>query len=486
MVLSELEIRLLIAGGETNQVELKVASPRPSEMAERLCGMANARGGVIIIGVEDTTLDIVEVPGERMALTKDVILRATRQIIKPSLVLEPPEPEVCVVDGKQLVVATVLPGNGPLYQAGGVCWIRHGTHTVPLEVSEIEAFLYRRGTLIWETQPVLQVTLEDLDMTLVEAFLERRLHRSKAAGRLPHPKEILLNIGCAVAIEDKREQQVIRPTNAGMLLFGHRPQQFILQAEVACLLYRDNLGMKRYAERRILHGTIAQQIDQAEEFFKDFVSASGYMEDFHRHDELDCILNALREAVVNAVVHRDYSLRGEAVRIFCYPNSVDIHSPGLLLPGITLTDLQSGKLRSKLRNPIIGTILRDFPGGYMELVGSGVSYMIDQMRKLGCPEPQFREQGEIIVVFPDVPSSTESPFLTELSSFHGKRQDFIKEERQLLALCYVHEHGSITNKEYRAITGASENTALRDLDDLVERASLRGLGKRRARHYKLP
>ena len=55
-----------------------------------------------------------------------------------------------------------------------------------------------------------------------------------------------------------------------------------------------------------------------------------------------------------------------------------------------------------------------------------------------------------------------------------------------MALRYVHEHGSITNKEYRATTGASENTALRDLDDLVERGSLRGIGKRRARHYKLP
>jgi predicted HTH transcriptional regulator len=68
----------------------------------------------------------------------------------------------------------------------------------------------------------------------------------------------------------------------------------------------------------------------------------------------------------------------------------------------------------------------------------------------------------------------------------GKGQDPVKEERQQLALRYVHEHGSITNKEYRAITGASENTALRDLDDLIERGSLRGLGKRRARHYKLP
>ncbi len=105
--LSESALRRLIAGGETATVELKVASPRPVEMAERLCGMANARGGVVIIGVEDAERRIVGVPNERLALTKDVILRATRQIIKPALILDPPEPEVSLIDGTQLVVGVI-------------------------------------------------------------------------------------------------------------------------------------------------------------------------------------------------------------------------------------------------------------------------------------------------------------------------------------------------------------------------------------------
>lgn len=132
---------------------------------------------------------------------------------------------------------------------------------------------------------------------------------------------------------------------------------------------------------------------------------------------------------------------------------------------------------------------------------SGISYMINQMRKLGRPEPQFREQGEIIVVFSKTSVSAESsPRVESLLPAQsitvqnevqklllpGKLQDSARDERQRLALLYIHEYGSITNKEYRAITGASENTALRDLDDLVEHGSLRGLGKRRARHYKLP
>jgi hypothetical protein len=105
VTLSESALRRLIRGGETATVELKVAAPRPVEMAERLCGLANAQGGVVIVGVEDSERKIVGVPDDRMAMTIDTILRAARQNIKPALVLDPPEPEVYVLDGKQVVVA---------------------------------------------------------------------------------------------------------------------------------------------------------------------------------------------------------------------------------------------------------------------------------------------------------------------------------------------------------------------------------------------
>ena len=87
--LSEAALKRLIRGGETTTVELKLAAPRPVEMAERLCGMANAQGGVVIIGVKDSNHEIVGVQEHRLGETLDVILRAARQIVKPELVLEP-------------------------------------------------------------------------------------------------------------------------------------------------------------------------------------------------------------------------------------------------------------------------------------------------------------------------------------------------------------------------------------------------------------
>jgi ATP-dependent DNA helicase RecG len=490
----------LIQGGETSSVEFKVAAPRAAELAERICGFANSLGGLLIIGVADRTWRVVGV--KSASETIDLVLQAAR-LCKPTVQFDPQQPQVIELEGKWLVLAHIPPNDGTLYQAGGVCWTRRGTHTVPLDVPEIESFLYQRGTLAWEAQPVARATLDDLDMTLVEAYLAKRPSRGKAGGRFSHLENMLLNIGCATTTEDEGKQKIVRPTKAGILLFGYDPQQFVLLAEVVCILYKDNLGMRRYADRRILHGTITQQIDQAEAFFKQYVPVAGYVEGFHRRDEPDYPLEVLREAVINAVVHRDYSLRGEAVRIFYYLDRIEIHNPGLLLPGMQLADLQQGKVGSKLRNPIIGTVLRDFPGGYMERAGSGISYMIDQMRKLGRPDPQFKEQGEIIVTFLRAPNSNsdiDSSRRTELTpspsvgssgttSVSPTRSDgaiSVMEERQQLALRYVHANGAITNMQYRALTGVSENTALRDLDALVALGSLRAIGKRRSRQYKLP
>src|SRR5207253_10259224 len=98
--LSERELKMLVKGGETNTVELKLAAPRAVDLAERLCGMANANGGTVIIGVEDSTRKVVGVHDERIGDTMDVILWAARQVIKPELPIDPPEPEVYVLADK--------------------------------------------------------------------------------------------------------------------------------------------------------------------------------------------------------------------------------------------------------------------------------------------------------------------------------------------------------------------------------------------------
>ncbi len=492
--LSEMELKLLIKGGETNTVELKLAAPRAVDLAERLCGMANAKGGFVIIGVEDSTHKVVGVPEERIGETMDVILRAARQVIKPELVLDPPEPEVYVLAGKKLLVATILPTDGPVYQAGGIFWIRQGTQTRALSMAELSEMIYDRGLRDWELEPAYSATMEDIDLEKVKAFIARRSASGQQSGRFKHIERVLVGMRCAV----ERSGGTIVPTNAGMLFFGYSPQDHIPQSEVVCVLFRETIGASRYADRKIVTGTLQDLIDGTEAFLNRYIAVGARIEGWKRIDIPEYSIEVLREAVINAVVHRDYSRRGERVRVFYYPDRVEVHSPGLLLPGITVEQMERGEVQSKLRNPVLAGLLSTIPG-YMEQIGSGVRFMLDETKRLELPAPQFREMSEFIVTFQKAPAlrapeprlQYQGKTLWEGSEdsqpeivVQDRRVEQV-EQRLIQALQYVQEHGFITNGIYRHLTGVTDRTAHRDLEKLVERGRLKGTGQRAARRYVL-
>ena len=182
--------------------------------------------------------------------------------------------------------------------------------------------------------------------------------------------------------------------------------------------------------------------------------------------------------------------------MFCYPDRAEVHSPGLLLPRITVEQMERGEVQSKLRNPTLANLLKDIPG-YMERLGSGIRFMLDETKRMGLPAPQFREMNEFVVTFQKAPALVSPPpKLEQTASLWGEEEDAQPEllaqsqaeqrERRLTkAVEYVQKHGFITNSIYRQLTGATERTAHRDLETLIERGRLKGTGQRAARRYVL-
>ncbi len=351
-----------------------------------------------------------------------------------------------------------------------------------------------RGLVDWEHQPARNATMDDIDKEKVNAYLAQRSATTHHTSRFKNLERVLIGLECAFAMPDGE----VIPTHAGLLFFGSYPQERIVQSDVACVLFRETVGASRYADRRILTGTLQELIDGAELFLSRYIAVGAKMEGFKRVDIPEYSLEVLREAIINAVVHRDYSKRGESVRVFCYPDRVEIHSPGLLLPGITVEQMERGEVQSKLRNPTLANLLKDIPG-YMERLGSGIRFMLDETARLGLPAPQFREMNEFVVTFRKalaLVSPQPRPQLQQIGTLWDDEKDVQPEivtqgrieqrERRLTqAVEYVREHGFITNSIYRQLNDVPDRTALRDLETLVERGRLKGEGKRVAKRYVL-
>ncbi len=464
--MDEQTLRHLIAGGESNTVEFKIKAPRPAELAERMCGMANTRtGGVIIFGIADAGQQLVGLTDPNQSI--DLAVRAAR-MVKPPITFGDEGPTIQTVDTHILVVAVIPPNDGTLYQSSGVFWIRQGSHTVPMRSDEVAAHLHTSGAIRWERGVHPRATLDDLDRDRIERYLALRSER-RIDLRYTSWDDLLVGMQCAAP---DPQTGTLRPTHAGLLMFGRDPQWFLPQSEVVCIRYADRLGVRTYVNRLTLTGTLPELIDQAAAFLTMYIQVSAEIVGFKRIDTPEYPLEALREAVVNAVVHRDYSLDGETIRIFFYTDRVEVHSPGILPPGITLTDLIQMRAPSRPRNVLLAGFMRDLPG-YMERIGAGIRFMVHEVRALDLPDPEFREQHEFLVIFrngqvvsPDV-ASTLSP-------------------RQLIGLQLIQQHGSITSSEYRAATGASDRTALRELRDMVDRGIIVVRGRTRSARYYLP
>lgn len=250
-------------------------------------------------------------------------------------------------------------------------------------------------------------------------------------------------------------------------MFGLDPQLPLPQSEVVCIKYADPLGVRRYIDRKNFHGTLPELVDQASGFLRQYIRVGATIRGFYREDEPEYPYEALREAVVNAIVHRDYSRSGETVRVFMFPDRVEVRSPGALPPEVTIDDIVTLRATSVPRNEILAGFLRDIPG-YMERVGSGIRFMVTQMREMSLPDPEFSDHVDFMVTFRNGQQVEEQ---NELNA------------RQVIGMQIVRERGSISTPEYCAATGATDRMGLRDLQDLVAKGLLVARGKKKGMRF---
>ena len=174
------------------------------------------------------------------------------------------------------------------------------------------------------------------------------------------------------------------PTVAGMLLFGRDPQRFLRSAEIICVRYATE-QMGDEFERQDINGTLLEQIRQAEAFVVNNMRRGMRITGMAREENSEYPMPVVREAIVNAIAHRDYSIRGEGIRILMFRDRLEIYSPGRLPGHVTLENLKEERYS---RNEAVVAVLSDL--GYIERLGYGIDRMMATMQVPGCRSRSLR------------------------------------------------------------------------------------------------
>ncbi len=451
------DIAALLAAGPDERIAFLPASANAARLAETLVALANAHGGMVVFGIAPSGRPQgIADPDEALDTVQAAELLAT-----PPLII--PVPQVVEYADRRICLIEVPPGLPHAYSLNGRYLTRTGTINRLLSSAELAGLLLARAEAGFEARPAPEATLADLDMTQVEAYL----------GRLPgqggETWQRALQVRGALA----HTGDGFVPTYAGVLLFGRQPQRFLRSAHTTLVRYSGPVMGDQFL-RQDATGTLPDQIRQAEAFISANMRRGMRLASLTREEVTEYPVQVVREAIVNAVAHRDYAIRGDGIRVLMFSDHMEIYSPGRLPGHVTLANLLNERFS---RNEAIVQVLADL--GFVERLGYGIDRMVSAMIDAGLPNPEFEETvAGFQVVLRGRGEELVSP---EQAPRWGNRHLAPRQER---ALAYVSEHGSITNREFRELfPDLSDETIRRELADMVDSGLLVKIGDRKATYY---
>ena len=379
-----------LLAGEDSHAEFKeirfvgrgVISPSAEEIAGDLVAFANAEGGIEFLGVDDSGT-VLGIPPEKLGEVEQWILNiATHNCdppIRPDLrkVLLPGEGG----EDQRVLLAEVPRGLYVHRTSGGRYYTRIGSTKRNLTSPELARLFQQRGReYVFDEQPVLNATVDDLNRNRLEAFF----------GRSPTIPWLDLLRNTRVTFQD--ESGVDRPTIAGLLVFATEPTMFLASGSIEAACYHGTrLSSDDLIHDERLAGPVSDQIDAGISFVARFMQTGNSSEAHIQYD-----IDVVDEAIVNAVAHRDYAIAGSKIRLFLFADRLELYSPGGLPNTITLEDMP---YRTFTRNQLLVNFLsrlRSKRTGqvFLESRGEGVRKILEYGEAYSGRRPRYELFGD--------------------------------------------------------------------------------------------
>jgi ATP-dependent DNA helicase RecG len=482
--LDEAVVRLRHARTDLQAIEVKAgAGGLPRSVAETVSAFANAQGGLLILGLDETRgfqPNAIDAP----KLARDLSSACADQLEPPIR----PEIDIGSVDGQPVVVARVdeLPADRkPCHlKARGVdrgSYLRTHDGDRALTSYEVHVMVASRGQPRDDMVPVPDASLEDLDSDLVAALVRRLRETRGPVFAKASDDEVLRLVRVTVDTE-----YGARVSLAGLLALGRYPQRFYPQLDVTFVAYPTVNGEPlvdgtRFLDNQSIDGPIPTMIGTALAAMRRNMKRRSVIVGLGRQDQWEYPEEAIREIVANALMHRDYHplAHGTQVRVELYPDRLEVSSPGGLHGSVAREDLLAESVSSS-RNTLLSKLLEDveIPGTNRTVCedrGSGLLATAAALRGAGIEPPNLVDNVREFRVVINNHGLLDDDAVAWLSTIDTAALT----DRQRLGLAFLRRNSTITNHQYRTLTGCDSLTATRDLTGMAAHGLLDKTSDRR-------
>lgn len=437
--MNQKELKKFLNTGETETIEFKEIIN--DSFFKTLSAFANAKGGTIILGTDKR--GGIKGIDQSSRFLEDL---TNRIVNKLSLY---PDIETIDFKGRRVIAVKVARSSYPVSYEGRY-YERVGNTTREINPEKLRILLMSGNPWDSITGDFL---VSEIEPETVRRFIQLAVDKNRLTN-------ISLNESPEVVLKKLDLITDGKLTNGAVLLFSENPQKHFVNLCVRIGRFKTETVI---IDDKWIKGNLFQQFEETLNILKQFISVRYEIKGIQREDIWDYPIPALREAVLNALIHRDYFNIANFILIKVYDDHIWISNPGGLPEGITIDELKKPH-KSYVRNPLIAKTF--YLAGFIEQYGSGTVRMTEWMKEAGLPEPEFKEEMGGFSVY----------FYRDIYTEENLKKIGLN-ERQVKAVMYVKEKGKITNRAYREIFGITDRMALIDLSDLCTKKIFERIGK---------
>ena len=459
----------MLFSGESVNVEYKVAVPKDSaKYMKTVVAYANGRGGKIIFGVDDKTLEVVGMDTDSIFQTIDAITNAISDSCEPTIL---PDITLQTVEDKTVIVVEIFPGKmRPYYiKSKGMVsgtYVRSAGTTRPVADYMLKELILEGQNRYYDCEICegLTITPEDIERLCAE-MKATAIRNTLTEGEKLKVKDVTQNVLISWGVLAEKEGAVV-PTNAYALLTGQARFQPVIQ----CAVFK---GKDRayFVDRREFEGSIQDQMEAAFQYVLEKINRGMRIQGMYRQDMYELPVDSVREMIANSVAHRSYLEPGN-IQVALFDDRLEVTSPGMLLNGVSIKKMKEGY--SKPRNRAIASAF-----AYMKIIekwGSGIPRILLECSEYGLPEPEFIDfDGDFRVnMYRQLP---EKDWSHTDDTKHDTNDTISENDTKILNL--IRENPSITQAELREKLQVSIVTVKRLMADLQKRGLIERQGSSR-------